>query len=292
LVRLRLIPPDRIKWIPDILRLSNYYKRCLERYLDDCLLTPLDSLDKRVAIEIEESVHEALPWFGRFAQAFNIPDVHIADVELRIQRIFAVLCHDAKGFKYSRGYQYFGYVGYLVALCFGVKGGLPLVFCEALASHIARAFISIVAFTRHLDDLKVTEDHMDELVRLLKKFGPSGFVRHLEQVNFDLLEFTCGWEKVLFARNHAPWNLLLVWDHILFHADEYRKYMRYLMVAHFRQMVQAGVNFESKESINGMQWRVMAIIDDTEDLMHRDSIDRFGPLKQILCPCLPFLRFL
>jgi hypothetical protein len=49
------------------------------------------------------------------------------------------------------GYHYFACVCDFVALSLAVRGELSHFFAEAIASHMARGFISIVAMTKHLD---------------------------------------------------------------------------------------------------------------------------------------------
>jgi hypothetical protein len=171
-------------------------------------------------------------------------------------------------------------------MLFGVKGGLPLIFAEALGSYIARGFISIIAFTKHLDDLKVNQDHYDELSRIMKRFEPK-VLNELQSTTFSLVN---NWERTLFAEEHAPWNLLLIWDHVLFHRHEYRHYMRFLSLAHFRQMRETGTDMESLESIKNQRWNAMSIIDSAEDLMQQDKKSPYKLFMQIACPCLPFMH--
>jgi hypothetical protein len=289
LVALKLLPPERIKWIPEILKLSNYYKRCLERYVDDCLFTPLDSVASGAGGLIRDTIQDSLPWFTRFARAFGIKDSHLADAELRLQRIFTVICHDAQKFEYHAGYQSYGCVAYVVALSFATKGGLPLCFAEAMAAHMCRAFMSVAAMTRHFDELRASTDHFDDLRRLIGRFCPS-VATQFTNAKLDLIAFTLAWERNMFADQHSPYNLLLIWDHILFHIREYRKFMRFLIVAHLRMMVGAGIDFRSDEEIYEMKWNAMEMLDDIEELQQKDKINPYKIVLQIMCPCFPFMQ--
>lgn len=287
LIGLKLIPPDRIKWIPEIYKLSDYYRRCLSRYLKDCYYNPLDSLSCNIGI-IKDTIKEALPWFNRFAKAFELSDFAIKDAELRIQRIFAICVQDASAFVYDESYCRVAFLAYLLSLLFTSKGGLPLVFAEAMAHHIARAIISVLALQRHLDETHADLDHRKELYRLTKRFAPE-ILPKLEKGRIDLFEFSYRWERNLFANEHSPLNIFLIWDHIFFHITEFRYFLRFLVVAHFRAMLQANIDFDSDESIMNMRWDAIAIIDDVEELMERDKQDPFKLFYQMFCPCFPSL---
>jgi hypothetical protein len=189
LVGLKLIPGDRVKWIPEITRLVTYYSRCVERYCDECRFTPLDSVPGPVGGLIRDTIRDSLPWFLRFGAALGLPPEALSDGELRVQRLFVVLSHDAHKFEYTSGYQYFGCVCYLLSLVLAVKGGLDHSFAEAIASHMARGFISIVAMTKHLDELHVTSDHVMELQKVVDYFCPAA-QEQLRRANLDLFEFT------------------------------------------------------------------------------------------------------
>jgi hypothetical protein len=252
-------------------------------------LTPLDGINRETSREIQEKVHESFPWFKKFALALGAREEHLSDAEFRVQRIFAVLIQSSSSFKFSPGYQYFGFIGYLIAMLFGVKGGLGLIFAEALGSYICRGFISIVAFTKHLNDLKANEDHYSELIRIFKRFE-MGVFKKLQSSGIDVFDVVNDWERTLFAEEHAPWNLLLIWDYVLFHMHEYRSFIRFLSLAHFRQMQMNGASFESYESLKNQKWNGMKIIDDVEELMEKDKKSPYSIFFQIACPCLHFLH--
>ena len=289
LVGLKLMPSDRMRWIPEMLRLSTYYKRSCERYIPGTYRTPLEALRVANVGVMRDSIHERLPWFSKVASVFKVKPEDIADVELRVQRIFTILIYDSSGFEFQPGYEYFAFYTFLVAYMFSVKGGLPVVFAEALAAHMTRSWISIIAFTRHLDDLKASQDHVDELYRLAEKFCPK-VLKGMASADIDFLDFTSRWESCLFASLHAPWNLLLIWDQILFHLGEYREYLRFLIICHYRAMDAASVDFMSQESIDEMKWNAMEIIDDAEALPEQDRYNPYKLILQVTCPCFPFLH--
>ena len=286
LIGLKLIPPERVNWIIEIYKLSEYYKKCLSRYCNDCYLDPLNAVTQSGLIR--DTIKENLPWFNSFARAYKLSDYHIQDAELRVQRIFAVCIHDASGFTYNEAYCRVGFLSYLLALIFAAKGGLPLVFAEAMGHHIARAIISVLAFNRHLDEIGGSENHQKELLRLTKKFAPE-VLGKLTEGRINLFEFTMRWERNLFADEHSPLNIYLIWDHIFFHITEFRYFLRFLIVAHLRAMLKANIDFNSDESIYEMKWDAMAIIDDVEFLMEKDKENPMKYVYQMFCPCIPSL---
>lgn len=289
LVQMRLVQADRMKWIPNIYQLVTYYKRCVERYIGDCYERPLDAITGPTAGLIHDSVHDALPWFTRFAQAIGVDKIFIEDAELRVQRMFTVLKFDLNGFKYELGYQNFAFICYLIATSYCKKGGLPLTFAEAIASHMTRSLISIVAFTEKLDNLKVNDDHYRELEILMKRFAPDA-LKKLTHGGINLVDFVQRWEKNLYSNEHSPYNLLIIWDDILCNINQYRKYIRFLHVAHFRQMLQSDINFDSDESIINMKWDGVELLEDAEYISRESLKSPYDMIYRILCPCIDFRK--
>lgn len=285
LVGLKLLPGERIKWIPSILQLGKYYSRSLDRYLEDFMFTPLDVIGGTVGRTIADCIKQRMNWFIRFAQNIGIDPILLEDAELRIQRIFAALCEDSKDFEFRPGYECFAMVSYLITLSFAKRGNLPLIFTEAIASHLCRSFTSILAFTNRLESLKVTNDYGEEQYATISRFCPEIFQR-LSNTNLTYKSFIDKWSMNFFADEHCPLNLLLIWDHIIFHTNEYRQFMKYLYTAHLRQMIRAKIDFTSEESIYNMQWDAMAILEDTEEIKEQGKKSQYSQIYDILCPCI------
>lgn len=291
LVTLNLVRPDRSMWIPDLVQLSKYYDRCLQRYFSDCYNDPLSSLNPEIAREIDSSVTEGFEFFLRFATCSGIDEEYYKkDGMLRVKRIFATICKDSTKYVYKKKYQYIGYITYLISLSYTQKGGLPLCFAESIAMHLTKSITGIIAYYENFDNANLTDDHTSELKRIMNRFANKVFSQ-LKNANIDLIEFTRPWERCLFVEQHAPLNLLIIWDNLFFHSHEFRKYMRYLIVAHFRQMGEMNVDFKSEESINEMMWDASLILEDTDKLIHDDKVSETEIFYQIFCPCYPFMKF-
>jgi hypothetical protein len=77
---------------------------------------------------------------------------------------------DAHILECRRRDQYLACVCDLLSLVLIVKGELDLSFAEAIASHVARGFVSIVGMRKHLDELHITSDHVMDLQKLVDYF--------------------------------------------------------------------------------------------------------------------------
>ena len=286
LIGLKLLPPDRVEWMPELMKLLDYYKRCLKRYVSDCYLTPLDSVSRNKGF-IRDTVHDGVDWFKKFAAAFGVSQDYYEDAETRVQRIFAVITHDANGFEFRDGYSRLAFMCYLLPLIFSSRAKLPVVFAEALAHHMTRAMCSIQAFNAKMDGLGGSENEK-ELYRLAKKFC-SGLIKKMDAAGINFFDYSAKWERNLFTEEHSPMNILLIWDQLIFNMSKFREYLRFMMIAHYRAMIKAEIDFSSDESIYNMKWDAMAIIDDVEFLMEKDKENPMKIVYQIICPCLPFL---
>lgn len=292
LVALKLLRPNRTSWIPDLRQLSKYYERCVERFFSDCLLDPLSVLRPDLAREIESSVDDGRAFFMQFATCSGIDEAYYRDdAPLRVKRIFATICKDSPKYVYRRSFQQIGYICYLVALSYTESGGLPLCFAEAVAMHLTKSITGIVAYYEDVDNANLTDDHTAELKRITNRFAGK-FGKQLSRAGISAVEFARAWERCLFVEQHAPLNLLIVWDNLFFHSHEFRKYMRYLIVAHFRQMGEAGVDIADENSVREMRWDATRILEDTDMLIHDDKVSETEIFYQIFCPCYPFMKFM
>jgi hypothetical protein len=280
LIGLKLVPALRSQWVPSIVRLLTHYNGCLERYCDSCKLTPFDALPGPAGSLIRETLQSSLTWFHRFSGSLGLIPPQLQDAEFRIERLFVILSHDAQNFEYQDGFQFVGAVCYLVATVMAVKSGLDHSFAEGLAFHLTREFIAI----------STTENREPEIENLVQEFSPQAKVE-LRKANLDLSEFTREWERKFFVEQHNPYNLMLIWDFLVFHAAESRRFVSLLCVAHLKQMVQAKVDFRSDEGIKEMQWRAMKIIEDVEGMMKRkEGGSKMKWMLKLVCPCWSFFQ--
>ncbi|KAH0789729.1 hypothetical protein GPJ56_006231 [Histomonas meleagridis] len=291
LVSLHLIRPDRVHWITEIKQLTHYYQRCLERFFDEeTLKKPLFTTKPEQGEPIEQTITEVYPWFEKFALCCGIDERFISEAPFRVKRILATLCHDVPKFKYSPIYKYIGYISYLIPLSYVQKGSLPISFAEGVGYHLTRSIISLVSFHKNLDDRGISEDHKTELIRIFKRFDHKTYDL-MVNAKINILEFSLVWERTLFVELHAPLNVLLIWDNLFFHSHDYRNYVRYLLVAHFRQMGRAKIDFTSDESIDNMMWDATEIVEDTDKLIHDDKVSEKEIYMQMFCPCYQFMQF-
>lgn len=279
LICLKVIQDKRPQWIPSILDLGKNYTECCKRFVEDSYDDPCGILTDSVSSAIKESVESHWEWFMAVCYNQKIPAEVIGDAKIRIMRIFTILCKNSPNFKYYKQYSRIAYMMYMVSLSFSSRSGLPNFFAEAMCYSMTRAMISLVAMTQHMVALNLTDNHIETLQRLAKRFTP-GVLSSAYNNRVDLIAMTLSWEASMFTNCHCPSNLLLIWDHILFHVEEYHFFMRFLYIAHFRMVEKAGVNILD---VDNMMWDATDILNTADKLMEEDLVK---PLSfWTLCPC-------
>lgn len=282
LICLKVIKDKRPQWIPSILEIGQNYHEGCKRFVEDCYADPCGILTEPSASAIKESVEDHWEWFMAVCYNQGIAAEVIGDAQVRIMRIFTILSKNLSGFKYHRQYARIAYMMYAVALSFSSRADLPNFFAEAMCYSMTRAMISLCAMTQNMMTLKLTDEHINTLERLAKRFTPN-LVSGAYKNGVDLIAMTMSWEVSMFTNVHCPSNLLLIWDHILFHVEEYHFFLRFLFVAHFKAIEKAQVNIADKEAVDNIMWDAVDILQTADKLMEDDLV------KQVswwtLCPC-------
>ncbi|OHT16996.1 hypothetical protein TRFO_41373 [Tritrichomonas foetus] len=283
LIGLKIMPVERPNWIPTILKIGNYYNSVISRYFEDCFNEPLFAVKEEAAKNIEKVVHEKFEWCMGFGYQLKIEPFYIKDAELRVKRMFAVYTLEVPNFEYLPEYSLFAYASYLISLLFAIKAGLHPYFAEAVGYRIFLALVKINKHNRQLLEMKYTEDHFNKFDDLFTYFAKDT-KKKMEEAKIDYHRLIWHWENTLYTDEHMPINLLLIWDHMFFHVDEFQFFMRFLHVSHLRQMEKAGINFASKESMESMPWNAVELMKDCDDIMEQD-VGRVKFNYWTLCPC-------
>ena len=289
LIANRVVPPERIKWMPAIMNEIHYYHRCAQRYLGTQYITPLIDLRPQTRIAIETGFTNIRQWYQQFCRAYYIDDSYILDSDLRLKRISAILSFDSTGFQFQEGFEYFISICYFICLSFQIKSGLPPFFSEAITFGLAKKFLSVVAFNRRLYELNANDDHLKDLLRLSKHYC-SDAVKSLKKAGKTILDLAMGWENLLWVDQHSPYNLLMVWDHILIRLDDLRVFLLYLDIAHLKAMEESRIDFSNEQEIYDMLWDATAILDYADSIEFNSQQTSPNSFLNSICPCIPFLN--
>ena len=282
LICLKAIKDQRPQWIPSIMAIGKNYEENCRRFCEDCYDTPTSGVPEPKATDINASVDANFEWFMAVCYNQKIPAEYVGDAAVRVKRLFAVIARDAVNFNYYKQYARVGYMCYMVCLSFSARGGLPNFFAEAMAYAMTRQVVSLVAATRQMEKLKIAEEHYNTFHRLVGRFVKN-ISSQAEAGDLDLYGLTMEWETGMFTTVHCPANVLILWDHVFFHVEEYHFFMRFLYTAHFKAMEMAGVDVFSQQDIDNMQWNAVQLLKDTDQLMNDDLAPVWSWWN--ICPC-------
>lgn len=283
MIGLKKLSAERTKWIPEILKYGEMYERCTKRRFGNKMDSPI------VDSAIEKEIEDKFIWFAGFAHISGIDQYFIKDSKMRIKRMFSLLLSEDLNYVFKEQDVSICYLSYLLGLSFAKGGAGRLFFAEAMGFYLFRGFLSILSFNKKLEDLKYSDEHIKKLNELTHRFAPE-LEKAAALKNVDLYELTKHWENGFFTDVHSPFNLLLIIDNIVFHMDEYHYFMRFLYVAHFRNMEDYETDIASKESIENTIWNATDILEDVEDMIQADlTTTKFGFTR--ICPCFLISNF-
>ncbi|KAH0786598.1 hypothetical protein GPJ56_009500 [Histomonas meleagridis] len=277
LIGLKKMSPQRKKWIPTLLEFGEFYEKASKRYFEDCWNNP------NISSQIIQATESKLLWFQSFACVLNIDSYYIQDSLLRVRRIYSVYMKENSGYKFSVLHIPICYITYLLSLSFSIDSGLSNFFAESLGYHLFSSIISIIRFSEQADHLSLTDDHYNKLKQMIHNYSPN-IEKEALRKGVDLINIAIEWETSFFTEVHCPENLLLIWDNIVFHVEEYHSFMRYLFVAHFRWMEDVGTDVGNQKSIYETKWNALEILEDVEDLTQAELVRgtfNYGNF----CPC-------
>lgn len=294
LITLKVMPLDRPKWIPTILKYGQYYQDAMKRSFEDCYTNPTEAVTGQTAKDIDELIHKKFEWCLGFGYQLKIDRYYLQDAELRVKRLFCTYWLEFPKPELLQEYATFAYASYMMGLLFSIQSGVPPFFAEAIGYQMFLALVKMNKYNRQMLDLKYSKEHIEKFNDLFHYFCPK-LQKELKNIKFDVHELIFHWDFTLYTEEHVPLNLLLIWDNIFFHIDEYQFFMRFLHIAHLRQMEKANVDFSSKKSIESVQWNAQEILNDCEFLMEKDiarvkfNYWAFCPCYS-LCPCISYKK--
>lgn len=285
MIVLKLIPGERVKWIPELCHLADYYDRCLRRYFKTNYGTPLDDLID--SPKIRYACEQNIDWFKGMVNDMEYQnfDKHVADDSLlRIERMIAVAILDNTGYTFVEGDELIFMVTYLVALGFARRGILSNVYAEAMGYHMGRQILGLIMTHRKLNSLGAAQDYDAEFWRLLDRFVPK-MREAMRKAESDPLAIERHWTESLFTEVHSTDSLLLLWDQVLTNISDFRSYINYLTIAHFREAAKTGCRIEKENIIPDQPFDIVEIIYDVEAMQHEKEFNPWNFIINAICPC-------
>lgn len=283
LICLKVLKIDRPTWIPSFLKYGQQYEDSMKRFFSDCYDNPTAGIRGLLDDEIEKGVKDKYNWCLGFGYQFQIPREELNDAELRVKRLFCLYSHESPKTVYRDEFSTFAYASYLMGLLFALQTNLSHFFAEAIGFQMFVALVSMNKLNYQLQDLKYTEEHLNKLDDLVKYFLPK-LRKQLQMLDFDLESYIFHWETTLYCEEHVPLNLLLVWDQIFFHSEEFQFFINFLHVSHLKFMVDNNTDFSSKKSLESVPWNAVFILNQTDELMEKD-LGRIRFNYWSFCPC-------
>jgi hypothetical protein len=261
IVVLRLGSPSPSSWPSDLFGFYHSYQLLLAKLTNPS--EPLRCIPSEAeARTIASDVSRGMSWFTKHAEDLGLSGGLTADAEERVVRVLVLLSLTFSEFRYTQSYDRYAFITYLLALDFCGQGGLPPDFAEAMCFPLAREWLSIRRVSHFLERPAATELHFNEMDDALMSFAPK-LMGPLRRAGHGSIHFAFRWELLLFADEHDVKPLLLIWDHILLHRSDFKRYMRALCLAHVKQIARHGrreITMERVQTYRG--WDVQRIIKD------------------------------
>lgn len=288
MIRLKHIPPARSQWVKKLLLLCKLYHSTCSDYFPTNSQTPLSLLPFQLANSITQDIPRTIKWFFNFAEQIEINNRMLDDVELRIQRVLAIISLESRELTYTQGNDRLVMMSYLVSLFFASRGRLNKGFAEAMCYNIAKSLISKITLARYLNSMSFIENYFEQLDVMIAQEDPEKWDVLAESENTSI-HFALKWHLTLFCDNHDAYQLMLLWDQILLRWGDFDEFIKCLTVAHIIQVPIPEKHEEMAQNIQQFKdWNISRIITDAEGMMNPE--DDIGCLESIWTTIKNFLR--
>jgi len=263
LIRSRIIPSARSEWIQRIISRYRSYKNICDKHFGGDIDSPLNKVDTETAFSINADTKRTKTWYFRQCECVGLASDIISDSEIRAQRILSLLSLENNS-SYTQGNDRFAWVSLIVSLYFTSKSGLNPLVAEALAYFLTVFFVEINPISQNIENFSYVEYHFSILDDMISEETPHVY-ELLKSANHKSMHYALKWELTLFADEHSILNLLFIWDKILSFSDDIIDYVRWLCIAHIRQVPIPQMADEMAESIQRYRgWDVQKIINETD----------------------------
>ena len=282
LVALKIIEPDRIKWMPDLMRASSYYDRAVKRFFKTTYYEPLANMAD--GPKIRTAIESSMEWFRKLAKYEDHDDDMIADAELRISRMMATCYMDNPNITYDFNDERLFMIAYVVALGFARRGTLTNYYAEAFAYHIGLGLLAPLATQRKIMKLGVDDDFTMDYFKLLKRFA-NNMLKTMKKAEVDPAAIARYYIYTMFTDAFEPAQLLCIFDTIVLKLREYRNEANYIIIAMLLQIEADGGKFEIERVIPEKPYDAIDIIDQVEAMQNTKEVNFMKMALESACPC-------
>ena len=282
LAALKIIQPDRIKWMPDLMRASSYYDRAVRRFFKNSYYEPLSSMVD--GPKIRTGIEQSMEWFTKLAKYEGHDDDTLKDAELRISRMMATCYMDNPNITYDFNDERLFMIGYVVALGFARRGTLTNYYAEAMAYHIGLGMLAPLSTQRKIMKLGVDDDFTMDYFKLLKRFA-NNMLKAMKKAEVDPAAISRYYVYTMFTDAFEPAQLLCIFDTIVLKLKDYRNLSNYMIVAMLLQIEANGGKFETERIIPEKPYDAIDIIDQIEAMQNTKEINFVKMAFESACPC-------
>lgn len=296
LIYLGKLNPGPENYVPEISCLYSEYVNLRKRLLGNTINQPLSILSKSHSNLIAADILRSVSWFQSMAKEIGIESFYSMDASLHAHRVLTILSLYKKQFSYTQGFDRFVFVFYMLGLSFCQRTGLSVDFGEACAFQLATAMIPLVGVSCLLDDIVYSKNHFSKIDQRMEKLVPETWL-WVNRINLGSFHFALRWELLLFADEHDPINLLLIWDQIIARKSDFRTFLADLCLAHIIQVppVQDATMVEKLQHFKA--WDNQKLLKDAISMFNHDKFLKIAKEKRnrnisiILFVILIFLFF-
>lgn len=277
MIQLEQLPTTRIKWVSALFDLFTKYGQIRERQDS---MKPNLPLRKRRLSERSNTSTDDEAWIAQMLDQMGIQGHYSDDASTRVERISMTICLENSLISYISDFDRCIWISYLVCVFFASRGGLPKIFAEAMAYHMAYSLFSRVNLIQSIHSDELARNHFRKIDDTLEGEAPEVFdlLRHNGTGAND---WAIRWELRLFSDEHTAYEVMLIWDQFLARATQINKYIRFLCIAHVKQVPIAAIQNEGVEAIKTFRnWDVAKLVSDATNMMEDEDEEN------VQCGCL------
>jgi hypothetical protein len=266
----KLASPSHTSWATDLFARYQNYQLLMTKLSNP--LNPLASIpSERESRTISSDIFRGMASFKKRATDLNLSPFLTMDAERRVVRILVLMSLTFPGLDYTQSYDRYCFTNYLLTLDFCSQTSLPPAFAEAMCFRLSYEWLNIAEVSKSLQNPNSTELHFDKMDQQLMRIVPA-LMAPLRAAGQGSIHFAFRWELLCFADEHAVKPLLLIWDHILLHRNDFRPYLGALCFGHVHQIPTPGPHDIVGKKLQTLRdWPVWKVFTDGEIIAKHPS---------------------
>lgn len=278
LICLKIIPPTRNKWAVGLIKVLDVYYDHANKYFDSRDSDPLEILPVKQEEPLRNDLPRTYNWFKDAVKELKLDLNKLNDAQQRVARIFAVLCRENRGFKYTQGFDRYAYAFLALGAKWCNNYNVSYDVAEALSYHLTNNIISIIPMARLLDQQNELAAHFDKLQKIFMNYDREQYLK-IKNGGGSLILFGVKWELVLYADDHTIDDTFRIWDQILGRLESYTDVITAMTIAHISQVYIPPNETNVIETVNHFkQWDTGKLIVTANQLL-----DHHRSFKEVFC---------